>query len=156
MSSSLPINISKKTDARTNLYFDTYYSRVLNLADNDLNTVVAFFETQGFERSAAIAVSNVLLQQAKNENIKIFKLLDTLKKYSGTQLSSVVAEILNYDRKRTSVIGYRKEQRIATFESRNIIEGNPINFTTGEITSDKDLSSTETTLDSELVTIDGE
>jgi hypothetical protein len=155
--SGLPLrNISKNTNNKTTQYFDTYYTTPINLSDNDLNSVVSFFERRGFEKTAAIAVANVLLQQAKLENIKIYKLIDTLKSYdSGNKLSSVVAEILNYNRKRTSVIGYKTTRQKKTLESRNIIEGNPIS-TLDVLTNLLDLSSTEYTMDSGSQTLDGE
>lgn len=154
--SGLPLrNISKKSDEGTRTFFDTYYTKPINLSDNDLNSVVAFFEKQGFDKTASISVANVLLNQAKVQNIKIFKLIDTLRSFEGSKLSSIVAEILNYDRKRTSVIGYKTRRQKKTIESRNIIEGNPISIL--EIVNNfKDLSSTEVTMDNTLQTLDGE
>ena len=122
--SSLPIpNISKRSDKGVQLFFDTYYNTQINLLDNELSVVISFFEEAGFEKTAAVAVGTVLLRQAKNENIKIFELIDTLKTLDGTKLSSVVAEILNYNRKRTSVVGFRKQKVKKTIESRYILEG---------------------------------
>ena len=122
--SSLPIpNISKRSDKGVQLFFDTYYNTQINLSDNELSVVIAFFEDAGFDKTAAIAVSTLLLRQAKNESIKVFELLDTLKTLDGTRLSSIVAEILNYNRKRTSVVGFRKLKTTTTTETRNILEG---------------------------------
>jgi|TARA_B100000497_G_C7446600_1_gene277273 hypothetical protein len=122
--SSLPIpNISKRSDKGVQLFFDTYYNTQINLSDNELSVVIAFFEDAGFDKTAAIAVSTLLLRQAKNESIKVFELLDTLKTLDGKRLSSIVAEILNYNRKRTSVVGFRKLKTTTTIETRNILEG---------------------------------
>lgn len=122
--SSLPIpNISKRSDRGVQLFFDTYYNTQINLSDNELSVVIAFFEEAGFDKTAAIAVSTLLLRQAKNESIKVFELLDTLKTLDGKRLSSIVAEILNYNRKRTSVVGFRKQKTTTTIETRNILEG---------------------------------
>ena len=156
MSSGLPLkNVSKKSDDGIRNFFDTYYSRPLNLSDNDLNSVVTFFERQGFDRSASISVANVLLSQSKEQDIKIYKLIDTLRSFDGNKLSSIVAEILNYDRKRTSVIGFKTKKQRKTIESRNIIEGNPIS-TISILTNLLDLSSTEISLDNDQQTLDGE
>lgn len=154
--SSLPIpNISKRSDRGVQLFFDTYYTKDINFTDNDLNAIIAFFESRGFDSSASIAVSNSLLTQAKAEKIPVFKLIDTLKSYTGLQLSTVVAEILNYNRRRTSAIGFKREKNISTLESRNIIEGNILS-TFAEVAPGLNLSSTEVTLDSEEITLDGE
>ena len=110
MNSGLPVrNITKRSDEDVRLFFDKYLTKSINFNDNDLNSVVGFFENKGFDKSSAISVSIVMIQQAKLDNIKVFKLLDTLKGYQDIQLSAVVAEVLNYNRKRTSAIGFKKE-----------------------------------------------
>lgn len=154
--SSLPIpNLSKKIDSGVNLFFDTYYTQPINFSDNELNAVKSFFQTRGFGETAALTVSITLLNQAKNDNIKIFTLLDTLGSYQQIELSAIVAEILNYNRKRTSVIGFKKQKTSSKLESRNIIETSPstqiININTQE-----NFSSTGFTFDSEVITWDGE
>jgi hypothetical protein len=111
MNSGLPVrNITKRSDEDVRLFFDKYLTKSINFNDNDLNSVVGFFENKGFDKSSAISVSIVMIQQAKLDNIKVFKLLDTLKGYQDIQLSAVVAEVLNYNRKRTSAIGFRKKK----------------------------------------------
>ena len=126
MNSGLPVkNITKKSDEDVRLFFDKYLTKSINFNDNELNSVVGFFENKGFDKSSAISVSIVLLQQAKLDNIKIFKLIDTLNGYQNIQLSAVVAEVLNYNRKRTSAVGFKRENTDNRLEKRNIIEGSP-------------------------------
>lgn len=153
--SGLPIrNISKKSDDDVRLFFDRYYTKPINFNDNELNSVVAFFESKGFDKSSAIAVSITLLNQAKLDNIKIYKLLDTLNKYRDIQLSAVVAEVLNYNRKRTSTIGFKKTVFDNKLEKRNIIDGSPV-----QIVVNADLqnnfSASGFTMDSNTITWDG-
>ena len=126
MNSGLPVkNITKKSDEDVRLFFDKYLTKSINFNDNELNSVVGFFENKGFDKSSAISVSIVLLQQAKLDNIKIFKLIDTLNGYQNIQLSAVVAEVLNYNRKRTSAVGFKRQNTDNRLEKRNIIEGSP-------------------------------
>lgn len=153
--SGLPIrNISKRSDEDTRLFFDRYYTRTINFNDNDLNSIVGFFEAKGFDKSSAVAVSVTLLNQAKLDGIKIYKLLDTLRGYQDLQLSAVVAEILNYNRKRTSAVGFRRSVVENKVEKRNIIEGSPAQVT---INSDiqNNFSATGFSFDSETITWDG-
>jgi len=122
MNNSLPLQpVSKGSDKDVRQFFDKYFSRSVNIAQNDLDSVIGFFENRGFDASAALAVSVVLLDQAKRDGVKIFKLLDTLKVLNGTQLSVVVAEVLNYNRKRTSAIGFKRTSTVDKVEKRNII-----------------------------------
>jgi len=154
--SGLPIeNISRKSDRNTQLYFDTYFTESINFNDNELNAVEGFFLSRGFEKTAAKAVSITLLNQAKTDGIKIFKLLDTLKATDNLQLSYVVAEVLNYNRKRTSVVGFKKDKSIVKYEARNIIEGTPAPVTINSNVS-SNFSATGFTFDSETITWDGD
>lgn len=154
-SNGLPIrNVSRRSDEDVRLFFDRYYTKPINFSDNDLNTVVAFFESKGFDKSSAVAVGITLLNQAKLDNIKIHKLIDTLKGYQELQLSAVVAEVLNYNRKRTSAVGFRKTVTENKLEKRNIIEGSPAQVV---INSDiqNNFSATGFSFDSETITWDG-
>lgn len=154
--SSLPIqNISKRSDRDVQLFFDTYFTKPVNFNDNELTAVKAFFESRGFEESSAIAVSVPILNQAKADNVKVFELLDSLKNINDLQLSSIVAEILNYNRRRTSVIGFKRERDISKFESRNIIEGSPAPVIIN-IGTETNFSATGFTFDSDTITWDGE
>lgn len=153
--SGLPIrNISKRSDEEVRLFFDRYYTKPINLSDNDLNSIVGFFESRGFDKSSAVAVSITLLNQAKLDDIKIYKLLDTLKGYKDLQLSAVVAEVLNYNRKKTSAVGFRRSVVENKLEKRNIIEGSPVRVT---INSDiqNNFSVTGFSFDSQTITWDG-
>ena len=153
--SGLPIrNISKRSDDEVRLFFDRYYTKPINLSDNDLNSIVGFFESRGFDKSSALSVSVTLLNQAKLDNVQIYRLLDTLKGYQDLQLSVIVAEILNYNRKRTSAVGFRRSVVENKLEKRNIIEGSPVQVViNSEIQNN--FSATGFSLDSETITWDG-
>lgn len=153
--SGLPIrNISKRSDEEVRLFFDRYYTKPINLSDNDLNSIVGFFESRGFDKSSALSVSVTLLNQAKLDNVQIYRLLDTLKGYQDLQLSVIVAEILNYNRKRTSAVGFRRSVVENKLEKRNIIEGSPVQVViNSEIQNN--FSATGFSLDSETITWDG-
>ena len=154
--SGLPIeNISRTSDSKTQVFFDTYFTTPVNFNDNDLSAVIGFFQSRGFEPSAAKTVSIVLLNQAKTDGIKVFKLLDTLKGINDLELSYIVAEVLNYNRKRTSVVGFKKNRSVSKFEARNIIEGTPAPVVINTSVS-TNFSATGFTFDSDTITWDGE
>ena len=62
---------------------------------NDVDAVVGYFESRGFDRTASISTATVILQQAKIDGVKVFELLDTLKGMDKVQLSYIVTEIAN-------------------------------------------------------------
>ena len=121
MTNSLPQPTNQSPDKKVIQVFDNYFNKKLSFPSNEVDAVVAFFEKRGFEKSAAIATSTSLLNQAKIDGVKVFTLLDTLKGLNEVQLSAVVAEILNYSRLRTSVLGYKIAGSDDKLEKRNVI-----------------------------------
>jgi len=121
--SSLPIDSTsnKSNDKKVNQFFDTYFTKKLEFSTNEIVAVRGFFEKRRFSKPAADAVSLVLLQQAKIDNVKVFSLLDTMKAYSTNQLSELVTEVLNHNRLNTSILGTKKVNRQSTVENRNVI-----------------------------------
>jgi hypothetical protein len=105
---NINIPVSKNLDPAgpTKVYFDTYGQRVLTFGANEVEQSIAFFTSKGFSNEAATATAMVILDQAKKEGKPVFKILDTLKDFNGLQISSVVAKILNKNRKPISTLGY--------------------------------------------------
>jgi hypothetical protein len=101
------------------LFLTTIFQK--RLVFQQIDAVITFFEKRDFDKSAAITVGTTLLQQAKIDNVNIFKLLDTLKGLNEVQLSAVVTEILNYNRAKTSTLGYRRTESSEKVEKRNIV-----------------------------------
>ncbi len=123
INSSLPVDnkkSSRSNDRTVNQFFNTYFSKKLEFASNEVIAVRGFFERKGFSKTAADAISIVLLRQAKIDGVKVFELIDTMKKYETNQLSELVTEILNHNRLNTSVLGIKKENTQTTIENRNI------------------------------------
>ena len=118
--SSLPTPV-QTNDKRVTAFFDKYFTGKLEFASNEVDAVIAFFEKRGFEKSAAISTGSILLQQAKLDGIKVFVLLDTLKGFDEAKLSAVVAEVLNYNRLNTSVLGFKNTTATNTLEKRNVV-----------------------------------
>ena len=102
-------------------FFNSYYTNPLEFNSNEVDATIGFFEKRGFDKSAAISTSTTLLNQAKLDNVKIFELLDTLKGLDDVQLSTVVTEVLNYNRLKTSTLGFRLTDSVDTVEKRNVV-----------------------------------
>jgi|TARA_B110000977_G_scaffold47806_1_gene64948 hypothetical protein len=119
-SSSLPIQ-PRSNDNNVTEFFDKYFTEKLEFASNEVDAVIGFFDKRGFEKAAAISTGTILLQQAKLDEINVFTLLDTLKGFDEIKLSAVVAEVLNYNRLSTSVLGFKNTTSTDTLEKRNIV-----------------------------------
>ena len=119
------INLPTKKDADSadpvKRYFNSFYGYQLQFPSNDVDAVVGFLESKGFDESAARSTGSILLQQAKIDGIKVFELLDTLKGLEKIQLSFTVAQILNFNRQKISTLGFRVQEKQSPLESRNIM-----------------------------------
>lgn len=109
------------SDKGVTTFFNNYFSKKLSFPTNQVDAVITFFEKRGFDKSAAISVGTTLLQQAKIDSVNVFKLLDTLKGLNEIQMSAIVTEILNYNRPKTSTLGYKRSQSADKIEKRNIL-----------------------------------
>lgn len=116
----LPSEIAEED---TLLYFNSFYNNqgAVSYTQNEVDSVVGYFLKRGFDKVAAINTGGVLLEQSKRDGVPIFKLLDTLQGINEVQLSNVVAQIINANRRKTSSIGYKQQSENQLFDQRNII-----------------------------------
>jgi hypothetical protein len=121
MSSTTNINTNTDSNKNTRLFFDRFFQKEISYPSNQVDAVVGFFKNRGFEESAAISISTVLLQEAKIDNVNVLELLDTLKGYDKIKLSSLVTAILNSNRSKISKLGYRSQLDVNRVEARNIV-----------------------------------
>ena len=116
MNGNLPRN---QTSVKS--FFDNYFVKEVTFAAGEIDATVAFFQKRGFDQSSAKSTAIILLNQARIENVSVFKLLDTLKVLTEIQLSQVVAQVLNTYREKTSLLGYRINPAVNAYDMRNIL-----------------------------------
>ena len=118
---NLPAVTKTDSAASTKLFFDTYGQQPLEFGANEVAASIGFFTSKGFEEEAALSTAMTILRQAKVDGVQVFEILDTLKDLNGTQLSAVVAQILNKYRPNTSSLGFRAVNVIKINQTRNIL-----------------------------------
>jgi hypothetical protein len=118
---NLPAVTKTDSASSTKLFFDTYGRRPLEFGSNEVTASIGFFTGRGFEEEAAMTTAMTILRQAKIDGVAVFEILDTLKELNGTQLSAVVAQILNKYRPNTSSLGFRAVNVIKINQTRNIL-----------------------------------
>ena len=101
--------------------FDTYYSKPLELDASTFAAMTGFFESKGFEKTSAESVAVIIMKQAKQDGYNPMKILDTLKGLTSVEISALVSEILNYNRVKTSFLGYANQFTPADEITRNIV-----------------------------------
>jgi hypothetical protein len=117
--SNLPLQSS--TANATVQAFDTYYSQPLEIDANTLAAMKGFFGGKGFDSLAAESISIIILKQAKKDGYNPMKILDTLKGLDTVEISALVSEILNYNRVKTSFLGYALQFTANEEVQRNIL-----------------------------------
>lgn len=113
-------NTSTDSGTKTREFFDRYFTTQIAYPSNQVDAVVGFFRSRGFDEQGAAGVATVLLQRAKRDNVNVFELLDGLKSFDRLKLTALVAAILNTDRSNISKIGYRSQETRST-GSRSIV-----------------------------------
>ncbi len=116
---NLPSTSNSNQDVKE--FFDKYYVNKISFPTNQIDAITSFFLKREFDIESARSLTIILLNQAKIDNINVFKLVDTLKNLTDVQLNQVVAQILNAYREKTSLLGYRINPPIDLYESRNIL-----------------------------------
>lgn len=119
--SNLPVERNTDSGQAVRLFFNNYFNEAISFPASEIDAVVGFFKKRGFDDIASNSTAIVLLQQAKLDDVEVFRLLDTLKGLTEIQLSSVVAEVLNYNRQKNSTLGYRQQDTSDSLEKRNVL-----------------------------------
>lgn len=120
-STNLPASNAQDSSEEVRSFFDRYFRHQITFPCNQIDAVVGFFVKRGFDIESARSTGIVMLNQARIDNINVFKLLDTLKGLTDATLSSVVTEVLNAYREKSSILGFKLLTVEETTESRNII-----------------------------------
>ncbi len=121
MPTNLPLDIGSADSAEaTKLFFDQYGIQPYEYTANEVSATIAFFTNKGFSKESSQNISAAILRQAKFENKPVFALLDLIKDFTPAQLNAVIAEILNNNRKPTSLLGFRSNQISKSEIERNI------------------------------------
>lgn len=121
MATNLPSQTTNNSSQEVKQFFDKYYINQISFPSSQIDAVVGFFLQHGFDPESARSTGIVLLNQAREDSVNVFELIDTLKTLSDIQLSQVVAQILNAYREKVSVLGYRVAGIVDEYESRNIL-----------------------------------
>jgi S-adenosylmethionine:diacylglycerol 3-amino-3-carboxypropyl transferase len=118
---NLPTSISADSSETVKQFFDKFYQTPVSFPAAQIDAVVAFFQRRGFDVDSARSTAIVMLNQAKSDNIDIFKLLDSLNSLTDVQMNQIVAQVLNSYRENTSLLGYRVSATENPYEARNVV-----------------------------------
>ena len=101
--------------------FDNYQKDTIELDTSVFNAMKGFFTSRGFGDVAAESLTTTFMIQSKNDGYNPMQILDVLKGLKSVELSGLVAEILNYNRYKSSSLGYAQKFVPNPEVQRNII-----------------------------------
>jgi hypothetical protein len=120
MATNLPQEQSTGTKS-VKTFFNNFFTKTVSFPAEQIDAVVGFFVKRGFDANSANSIAITLLNQARQESVNVFALLDSLKGLTDVQLSQVITQVLNTTREKTSLLGYRVKPATDSYESRNIL-----------------------------------
>lgn len=115
--SNLPLSPSNSISSSA----DNLYTKPLELDPNTFSMMKGFFESRQFDKVAAETIAVAIIKQAKIDGYNPLQVVDTLKGMDGLALNSVVADILNYNRYKTSMLGHSLSNTPFEPIARNIV-----------------------------------
>ena len=116
--SNIPIN--QTTNSTVNA-FDNFYSAPVEMNATVLAAMTGFFTNKGFGEVAAESIAVTIITQAKQDGYNPMQILDTLRGLNDIELSGLVSEILNYNRFKSSSLGYAQKFQPNPEIQRNIL-----------------------------------
>lgn len=119
--SNLPVASDADSAGFAKTYFNDYANPGEEFNSNDVEATIGYLKSAGFGVQASIVTAAILLKQAKQENIPVYSLLETLKGFESLELSSIVSTVLNQNRSVTSALGFRFATVENQFQTRNIL-----------------------------------
>lgn len=118
---NIPQEGSQSSSDPTLQVFDEYYNSPIDINNNELIAMRGFFEKRGFAEDSAETISIIILKQARKDGYNALQIMDTLSGFSSVEISSLVGEILNYNRLNTSVLGVTQFLSPSEEVTRNIL-----------------------------------
>ena len=112
---------SSDSSIKTLKVFDAYTTAPLNIDGATFDAMTGFFGSRGFGDDAAKSMAYIIIKQAILDKFNPFELIETLKGLTDIEISSLITEILNYNRFKTSVLGIYQGPAISDEIQRNIL-----------------------------------
>ena len=100
---------------------NNYYTAPLELKASVYDAIVGFFTGKGFDQTAAQSITVTIIGQAKLDGYNPMIVLDTLKNFASPELNAFVTEIINFNRFKTSFLGYSNQFTSVSEVVRHIV-----------------------------------
>jgi hypothetical protein len=117
--SNIPTSVTANQTVQA---FDNYYSQPLDIDASTLAAITGYFTSKGFGQVASESIAVIIISQSKRDGYNPMRILDTLRGLNSVDLSALVSEILNYNRFKTSSLGFAQTIVPNSEVYRNIVD----------------------------------
>jgi len=117
---NIPYGNIKASDSTVQA-FNNYFANPIELHSGTLNAITGFFTARGFEEQSAQAIAVIIMTQSKKDKLNAMAVLDTLGGYDAVEISAFVTTLLNFNRYKTSFLGFSLSFNPKDAVARNIL-----------------------------------
>lgn len=115
-------NLPSKADKNATVKaFEGYQNLPIGIDPTVFAAVSGFFSTRGFSEVAGELLAETIIVQARTDGYNPMQILDTLRGLTDVDLSGLVAEVLNYNRYKSSSLGYAAKTMTHPEIERNLV-----------------------------------
>ena len=100
---------------------NNFYSVDLPIDAGTFEAVKGFFDSNGFSKTASETIAYIILYQAYVDNYNPMQVLENIQGLNGIQLNALVTEILNFNRFKTSFLGFSVSYQTNSLISKEIL-----------------------------------
>lgn len=116
--SNLPVNTQSNSTLDA---INSYNAPIYEIQPSVMAAVKGFFTNKNFDEVAAETIATIIIVQCKKDSYNPMVILDSLRGLNDVELSGLVSEILNYNRFKSSSLGYAQTFETNLEIKRNII-----------------------------------
>lgn len=102
---NIPKSTSIDSASGTRTGLSNFYGSELPMNAGALDAMRGFFESRGFSKEASESIAYILFYQADIDGYNPFDVLENVKGLGSVELTSLVTEILNFNRYKSSFLG---------------------------------------------------
>jgi hypothetical protein len=100
---------------------NNFYSVDLPIDAGTFEAIKGFFEHHGFSKVSSDTIAYVILYQAYIDGYNPMQVLENIQGLNGVQLNALVTEILNFNRFKTSFLGFNVNYQTNSIVSKEIL-----------------------------------
>jgi len=101
-------------------YLSGFNGDRISFSAGEYDAVKGFFENKGFDKDASESIAYIILKQSRVDNVPVFKILDSFSQSSVLEINEIIAEIMNLNRFKSSVLGFKSDRQSTSLVQRNI------------------------------------